>query len=178
MQSGIPRWLHSLYRLRRGLSSRAPAESSEAKAERPAQDSVERFRTKSLLKSGLTFGLHEFIGMYGIPYTVPVVFSLAFKFRWLFDHNYPSKPFYFVLSENPYFPVQIIFALILVWLLGRVLQTPVHGLGLGTSIVLRPMVAHRIMLCITSFLLAAVWTYISRKYFSFSSGSERPANAK
>jgi hypothetical protein len=100
-----------------------PGKSSEAKVERPTQDSVERFqKTKSLLKSGLIFGLHQFIGMYGIPYTAPVVFSLAFKFIWLFDHNYPTKPFFFVLSENPYFPVQIIFALILGWLLGRSLH--------------------------------------------------------
>ena len=104
------------------LVQELPAKSSEAKVERPTQDSVERFRTRSLLKSGLTFGLHQFIGMYGIPYTAPVVFSLAFKFLWLFDHNYPTKPFYFVLSENPYFPVQIIFGLILGWLLGRVLR--------------------------------------------------------
>ena len=104
------------------LVEELPAEPLEAKAERPTQDSAERFRTKSLLKSGLTFGLHQFIGMYGIPNTAPVVFSLAFKFLWLFDHNYPRKPFYSIVSENPYFPVQIISGLILGWLLGRVLR--------------------------------------------------------
>src|SRR5437899_9912381 len=31
------------------------------------QDSNGQFRTKSLTKSTLTFGLHQFIGMYGIP---------------------------------------------------------------------------------------------------------------
>ena len=46
---------------------------------------------------------------------------------------------------------------------------PEHG-----PILLRPLVAHRILLCITSFLLSAVWTYVARKYFSFGPGSEQP----
>lgn len=91
------------------------------RTEPPTQDSNGRFRTKSLTKSALTFGLHQFIGMYGIPYTAPVVFSLAFKFLFLFGHNYPRKTFYSIVTL-PYFPVQIIFALILGWLLGRALR--------------------------------------------------------
>jgi len=50
---------------------------------------------------------------------------------------------------------------------------PEHG-----PILLRPMFAHRMLLCITSFLLAAVWTYVARKYFSFGPGSEQPSKAK
>jgi hypothetical protein len=92
------------------------------RTERPTQDSIERSRAKSLTKSALTFGLHQFIGMYGIPYTAPVVFSLAFKFLFLFGHNYQRRTFYSTVSELPYFPVQIIFALILGWLLGRALR--------------------------------------------------------
>jgi hypothetical protein len=92
------------------------------RTERPTQNSNEWFRTRLLTKSALTFGLHQFIGMYGIPYTAPLVFSLAFKFLFLFDHNYPRKTFYSIVSELPYFPVQIIFALILGWLLGRALR--------------------------------------------------------
>jgi hypothetical protein len=46
---------------------------------------------------------------------------------------------------------------------------PEHG-----PILLRPLVVHRILLCITSFLLAAVWTYVARKYFSWGPGSEQP----
>jgi hypothetical protein len=92
------------------------------RTERPTQDSIERSATKSLTKSGLIFGLHQFIGMYGIPYTAPLVFSLAFKFLFLFGHIYPRKTFYSTVSELPYFPVQIIFALILGWLLGRALR--------------------------------------------------------
>jgi hypothetical protein len=88
----------------------------------PAEDSFERLRTKSLTKSVLTFGMHQFIGMYGIPFTAPIVFSLGFKFLLLFGRSYPPKTFYSVVSELPYFPVQIIFAVILGWLLGRVFR--------------------------------------------------------
>lgn len=88
----------------------------------PTQDSFERFRTESLTKSVLTLGLHQFIGMYGVPFTAPIVFSLGFKFLLLFGHNYPRKTFYSIVSGSPYFPIQIIFAVILGWLLGRVLR--------------------------------------------------------
>jgi hypothetical protein len=88
----------------------------------PTQGSFERFRTKSLTKSVLNFGLHQFIGMYGVPFTAPIVFSLGFKLLFLFGHNYPRKTFYSIVGESPYFPIQIVFALILGWLLGRVLR--------------------------------------------------------
>jgi hypothetical protein len=65
-----------------------------SRTERPSQDSIEWFRTKSLTKSALTLGLHQFIGMYGIPYTAPLVFSLAFKFLLLFGHSPPQRTFY------------------------------------------------------------------------------------
>jgi hypothetical protein len=91
-------------------------------AERPTQEAIARFRRKPLTKSALTFGLHQFIGMYGIPYTAPLVFSLAFKFLFLFGHGYPQKTFYSIVSEKPYFPVQIIFGLVIGWLVGRALR--------------------------------------------------------
>src|SRR3989442_15412434 len=92
------------------------------KAERATRDSIEQFQRNSLMKSTLTFSLHQFIGMYGIPYTAPLVFSLAFKFLLLFGRSYSQRTFYSIVSEKPYFPVQIISALILGWLLGRTLR--------------------------------------------------------
>jgi hypothetical protein len=91
------------------------------RTERLTEDSIQWFRTKSLTKSALTFGLHQFIGMYGIPYTAPLVFSLAFKFLFLFGHSY-QRTFYSIVSEKPYFPVQIIFGLVIGWLVGRALR--------------------------------------------------------
>ena len=110
------------------LVQELPAQSSEKNTEigiadkGPNQDTVEQFQAKSLTMSVLTFALHQFIGMYGIPYTAPIVFSLAFKFLFLFGYNYPRKTFYSIVSELPYFPVQIIFAFLLGWLLGRALR--------------------------------------------------------
>jgi len=92
------------------------------KTDRPTPDSIERFQWNSLTKSTLTFALHQFIGMYGIPFTAPLVFSLTFKLLFLFGRSYPRKTFYSIVSETPYFPVQIIFALTLGWLLGRALR--------------------------------------------------------
>lgn len=60
--------------------------------------------------------------MYGISFTAPIVFSLGFKLAFLFGHTVPRKTFYSIVSESPYFPIQIIFAVILGWLLGRVLR--------------------------------------------------------
>jgi hypothetical protein len=110
------------------LVEELPTESSEKNTDisvadkGPTQGSFERFRTKSLTKSVLNFGLHQFIGMYGVPFTAPIVFSLGFKLLFLFGHNYPRKTFYSIVSELPYFPIQIVFAVILGWLLGRVLR--------------------------------------------------------
>ena len=110
------------------LVEELPTESSQKDADisvadmGPTQGSFERFRTKSLTKSVLTFGLHQFIGMYGVSFTAPIVFSLGFKLLFVFGHNYPRKTFYSIVSESPYFPIQIIFAVILGWLLGRVLR--------------------------------------------------------
>lgn len=95
---------------------------AEYEVSMPREILFERFQRNSLTKSALTFALHQFIGMYGIPYTAPLVFSLVFKFPLLFGHSYPRRTFYSIVSEMPYFPVQIIFALILGWLLGRALR--------------------------------------------------------
>jgi hypothetical protein len=96
-----------------------PAEFVKTKTEKAMSDNG---RANSLTKSVATFVLHQFIGMYGIPYTAPIVFSLVFKCLFLFGHTYPRKAFYSIVSGLPYFPVQIVFALILGWLLGRALR--------------------------------------------------------
>lgn len=50
---------------------------------------------------------------------------------------------------------------------------PVRG-----SLILTQIFAYRVLLCITSFLLAAVTTYVSRKYVSFGPGAEEPPKLK
>lgn len=93
------------------------------RTERRIRDSIEGwFRTKPRTKSALTFGLHQLIGVYGIPNTAPLVLGLFFNLLFLLGRGYPRRTFYSIVSERPYFPVQIIFALILGWLLGRALR--------------------------------------------------------
>src|SRR5262244_666883 len=74
---------------------------------------------KSIATAVLTFLVHQFIGMFGIPFTAPVVCSLGFKLLLLFGHTYPRRTLSSMVTELPYFPVQVVFALILGWLLGR-----------------------------------------------------------
>ena len=45
---------------------------------------------------------------------------------------------------------------------------PAHGL-----VILSPAFAHRVLICITSFLLAVVFTYVNRKYLSFGPNAEQ-----
>lgn len=86
------------------------------------QDSNDRFHPNWSVKSALTFLLHQFIATYGVSFTAPLVFALGFKILFVFGQNYSKRDFYSIVAESPYFPVQIIFALILGWLLGRSLQ--------------------------------------------------------
>lgn len=86
------------------------------------RDSTKGLQGNLLAKSVLTFLFHQFIGMYGIPFTAPLVFSLVFKFLALLGRSYSNRAFYSIVSERPYFPVQITFAVVLGWLLGRALR--------------------------------------------------------
>ncbi len=49
---------------------------------------------------------------------------------------------------------------------------PARGL-----VILSQPFAHRVLICITSFLLAAVFTYVNRKYLSFGPNAEQPLKA-
>jgi hypothetical protein len=49
---------------------------------------------------------------------------------------------------------------------------PEHG-----PLLLHSMVAHRMLICATSFVMAAVTTYVARKYVSFGPGSEQPSKS-
>jgi hypothetical protein len=91
-------------------------------ARHPDGNFPEQLQAKSLTKSIFTFVLHQFIGMYGIPFTAPLVFSLGFKILLLFGYSYSSRDFYSKTTEIPYFPVQVLFGLILGWLIGSSLQ--------------------------------------------------------
>jgi len=50
---------------------------------------------------------------------------------------------------------------------------PEHG-----PLLLHSIIAHRILICFTSFMMAAVTTYVARKYVSFGPGSEQPSKLR
>ena len=146
------------------------------RTERRIRDSIEKwFRTKSLTKSALTFGLHQFIGAYGIPNTAPLVFGLFFKLLFLFGRSYPRRTFYSIVSERPYFPVQIIFALILGWLLGRALRhrSMVWVWALPLAILCYSLVTARVLIPTSVFTRPGVFQSRFSHYFGWGC---RPAD--
>ena len=114
--------------------------------------------------------------MYGIPYTAPLVFSLAFKFLFLFGHNYPRKTFYSIVSKLPYFPVQIIFALILGLLLGRALRhrSIVWVWVLPLAVLCYSLVTARVL--IPTSVLARPGVFQSRLSYYFGPGCQPAAH--
>src|SRR5260370_34257278 len=75
------------------------------------------------VKSLLAFALHQFIGTWGIA------FLSAFGLFELFDSLATISPWkpsvrfvHWILTENPFYPVQIVAGLYFGWLLGRRLQ--------------------------------------------------------
>jgi FtsH-binding integral membrane protein len=50
---------------------------------------------------------------------------------------------------------------------------PEHG-----PLLLRSIVAQRMLICATSFVMAAVTTYVARKYVSFGPGAEQPPKSR
>src|SRR3974390_450706 len=72
-------------------------------AKHAGEDFFERLQMKSWGKSSCTFALHQFIGMCGIPFTAPLVFSLGFKFLLLFGYAYSRRDFYATTPEITYF---------------------------------------------------------------------------
>src|SRR5271168_4890860 len=79
-------------------------------------------RRESLPMSVLGFAAHQLIATWGVALSVGVVFNFALNLlRWL-GWSIPSRTTYFLLSGNPYFPVQITLGLVLGLLLGTCLQ--------------------------------------------------------
>src|SRR5271169_6441293 len=70
----------------------------------------------------LAFAVHQFIATWGIASSCPIVFVLIFNLlRWT-GWFIPTRKYHFFLTENPYFPVQIVFGLIFGFLFGGCLR--------------------------------------------------------
>jgi hypothetical protein len=73
-------------------------------------------------KKILWFATDQFVATWGIGFSAPLLLSQFSNFMLLFGWKYLGLHRYLILSENPYFPVQITLGLILGWLMGSSLQ--------------------------------------------------------
>ena len=75
---------------------------------------------RSPLKAASIFALHQIIATFGIAVVAaPYFTALIFDLVRVFGPTYPMKRFSVILTELPYFPLQIAWALLLGWLLSR-----------------------------------------------------------
>ncbi|HEV2297375.1 MAG TPA: hypothetical protein VGR72_02525 [Candidatus Acidoferrales bacterium] len=65
------------------------------------------------------FAMHQLIGTIGILALTPLVTGLIFDVLRLFGLTYTSTYMHSLLTETPYFPLQIALALLLGWILSR-----------------------------------------------------------
>jgi hypothetical protein len=77
---------------------------------------------KSRVKSVLIFAMHQLIAHWGIAFFS--AFALFSVFDWLGDFGWHLSlhPVHWILTQNPYYPVQIAVGLYLGWVLGRRFQ--------------------------------------------------------
>ena len=68
------------------------------------------------------FTIHQFIGSYGIAFLAPWIVAASGDVVRLFGKGYPIRTAYWILTGTPYFPVQIILALLLGFLIFRHFQ--------------------------------------------------------
>ena len=72
-------------------------------------------------RAAMVFLLHQLIATLGVLVTAPFAFVAFADFSRLFGSNLSLRDVHRVLTQTPYFPVQIALALLLGWLLGRFL---------------------------------------------------------
>jgi hypothetical protein len=73
---------------------------------------------KSRVKLGLLFAVHQFIGVWVVVRSAPILTATAFNLLRSLGRPYPTSYYSWILSGTPYFPVQIGLGLLLGWLLG------------------------------------------------------------
>ena len=74
-------------------------------------------------KSLLVFVLHQFVGTWGVAFLAGFGLSSLFDVLPAFGRWKPSMRFvHWVLTENPFYPIQIVAGLYFGWLLGRRFQ--------------------------------------------------------
>jgi hypothetical protein len=74
---------------------------------------------KTSLKAIPLFIIHQVIGTCGVAVFAYFLGSSVFELFRLFDRHYSMRPLYWILTETPFFPVQIALGFCLGWWVGR-----------------------------------------------------------
>jgi hypothetical protein len=84
-----------------------------------ATGSEVRLTPDSTWVSVLVFILHQFMGTWGVALLGPYLGMIAFELIRFFNRSFSMRSIHWILTETPYFPMQICFGLYCGWLLGR-----------------------------------------------------------
>lgn len=73
----------------------------------------------SVLLSVIEFAAHQMAGAFGVPIFAHLLGLSLFNLAGLVGREYSLRPLHYILTETPYFPVQIVLGLWFGWLLGK-----------------------------------------------------------
>lgn len=135
-------------------------------------------RRESLPMSVLAFAAHQIIASWGIALSCGFVVNFVFDLlRWS-GRPLPIHTFYFLLSGNPYFPVQITFGLIFGLLLGASLRRRSMSWVwvIPLAILLYAFITATVILPGWTSILARPTTFASRLSHYFGSGCKTSAH--
>jgi len=72
-----------------------------------------------ILFSAIKFAVHQMAGTFGVPIFAYLLGVSLFNLEGLLGREYSLRPLHHILTETPYFPVQIALGLWFGWLLGK-----------------------------------------------------------
>jgi hypothetical protein len=75
----------------------------------------------------LKFVFHQFMGTLGTAFLAAFALESIYDLPKLFNADFSMRPVHWLLTENPYYPVQIILGFYLGWRLGR--RFPTRGMS-------------------------------------------------
>lgn len=82
-------------------------------------DSKKQGDTKAVLKSVLVFAAHQLVGTWGVATFAYFLGSSIWWLADLFGQTHSKRLLYWVLTETPFFPIQICLGLYFGWSLAR-----------------------------------------------------------
>lgn len=74
---------------------------------------------KRRVNSVLVFAFHQMLGTWGIAFFAYYLGSSIFELLGVLGRTYSMRSLHWILTETPFFPVQVILGLYFGWLLGR-----------------------------------------------------------